>query len=282
MAIDPPTGIVRTRGFFKVSNFPQTNIALASLDRDVNELFEMAGTGSENHAPAVADVAALRAVVEADRKDKDVRLVESATGGPTTGALYRFDSTGTGVDDGNLIITPTVGSGRWFKISNFGSTAHPVDDGTALVKGSVDDTKLVRIEADALTTATTRVINMPDKDVTLDDASDPRTPTAHTSTHIDGGSDELPVAALAEAAAPSNDVSRALRPDGVGGVVFVDVAHVDRERPWMLVVGGEERGLRRLTLKTCDEVCCVPERGELSSLNVSVATAILMDHLTSS
>lgn len=52
-------------------------------------------------------------------------------------------------------------------------------------------------------------------------------PTTHASQHQDGGGDELPVASLAEAAAPTNDVSRALRPDGAGGVAFSDVAHSD-------------------------------------------------------
>ena len=45
-----------------------------------------------------------------------------------------------------------------------GATA-PFDDGTAIVKGSVDDTKLVRIEADGLTTGTIRVITPPDAKV---------------------------------------------------------------------------------------------------------------------
>lgn len=52
-------------------------------------------------------------------------------------------------------------------------------------------------------------------------------PAAHAASHQDGGTDELPVASLAEAAAPTNDVSRALRPDGAGGVAFSDVAHAD-------------------------------------------------------
>ncbi len=47
-----------------------------------------------------------------------------------------------------------------------GADALPVVDTTAVVKGSADATKLVRIEADGLTTATTRVLTMPDKDVT--------------------------------------------------------------------------------------------------------------------
>lgn len=52
-------------------------------------------------------------------------------------------------------------------------------------------------------------------------------PQAHAASHQDGGSDELPVDSLAEAAAPGNDVSQALRPDGAGGVGFSDVAHAD-------------------------------------------------------
>jgi hypothetical protein len=43
----------------------------------------------------------------------------------------------------------------------------PIADTTAIVKGSVDGTKLVRFEVDGLTTGTTRVITMPDKDVVL-------------------------------------------------------------------------------------------------------------------
>lgn len=43
----------------------------------------------------------------------------------------------------------------------------PVVDTTAIVKGSGDATKKVRIEADGLTTGTTRVATMPDRDITL-------------------------------------------------------------------------------------------------------------------
>lgn len=53
------------------------------------------------------------------------------------------------------------------------------------------------------------------------------TPALHAASHADGGLDEAPIAGLAEAAAPSNDVSAALRPDGSGGVAFSDVAHAD-------------------------------------------------------
>lgn len=58
------------------------------------------------------------------------------------------------------------------------------------------------------------------------------------------------------------------------------VSVVDRGRPWLLVVGNEEQGLRRLTLDLCDEVCTIPGRGSVGSLNVSVATGILVASLT--
>lgn len=47
------------------------------------------------------------------------------------------------------------------------ATAHPLDDATAIVKGSGDATKLVRVEADGLTTGTTRVITMADENIDL-------------------------------------------------------------------------------------------------------------------
>ncbi|MFM9961789.1 MAG: 23S rRNA (guanosine(2251)-2'-O)-methyltransferase RlmB [Planctomycetaceae bacterium] len=55
-----------------------------------------------------------------------------------------------------------------------------------------------------------------------------------------------------------------------------DVAQVDRERPWLLVVGNEERGMRRLTTEHCDSVCRITPMGGVTSLNVSVATGILI------
>ncbi len=60
-----------------------------------------------------------------------------------------------------------------------------------------------------------------------------------------------------------------------------DVTQVPVDRPWLLVVGNEEVGLRRLTLETCDDVCRVSPRGDaVTSLNVSVATGILIATLS--
>lgn len=47
------------------------------------------------------------------------------------------------------------------------SSGAPFSDATALVKGSVDPTKQVRLEVDGLTTGQTRVITIPDANITL-------------------------------------------------------------------------------------------------------------------
>lgn len=46
--------------------------------------------------------------------------------------------------------------------------------------------------------------------------------------------------------------------------------------PLALVVGGEGRGLRRLTRELCDETLSIPMRGVVKSLNVSVAVGVLL------
>ena len=59
-----------------------------------------------------------------------------------------------------------------------------------------------------------------------------------------------------------------------------DIAEVSLDRRWLLVLGNEEKGLRRLTLETCDDICRLTPRGEVTSLNVSVAAGILIAGLT--
>ena len=53
-----------------------------------------------------------------------------------------------------------------------GAGAPPFSDTTPIVEGSVDPTKEMRFEVDGLTTATTRVVSIPDADVTLVNTSD--------------------------------------------------------------------------------------------------------------
>jgi 23S rRNA (guanosine2251-2'-O)-methyltransferase len=55
---------------------------------------------------------------------------------------------------------------------------------------------------------------------------------------------------------------------------------VPKDRHWLLVMGNEEKGMRRLTAETCDMICQIPPAGPgVSSLNVSVAAGILISKL---
>jgi len=51
---------------------------------------------------------------------------------------------------------------------------------------------------------------------------------------------------------------------------------VDFELPVALVVGNEGRGIRRLVKERCDFLVKIPLRGKISSLNASVAGAVVM------
>lgn len=71
--------------------------------------------------------------------------------------------------DGDMLMATSEGSGNWrvnWYVKSNGSPL-PFIDSDAIVHGSADVTKKVRIEADGITTATTRVITMPDGDVDL-------------------------------------------------------------------------------------------------------------------
>ena len=51
---------------------------------------------------------------------------------------------------------------------------------------------------------------------------------------------------------------------------------VDLRGPLAIVLGGEERGLRRLTREKCHRVVSIPLRDPVESLNVSVAAAVFL------
>jgi 23S rRNA (guanosine2251-2'-O)-methyltransferase len=55
-----------------------------------------------------------------------------------------------------------------------------------------------------------------------------------------------------------------------------DLYQADLGGPLALVVGSEGRGMRRLTAELCDFLVRIPMRGTVSSLNVSVATAVCL------
>lgn len=55
-----------------------------------------------------------------------------------------------------------------------------------------------------------------------------------------------------------------------------DVFEIPRDRPWLLVLGNEMSGMRRLTGATCDMTCRLVPRGPVTSLNVSAAASALV------
>jgi 23S rRNA (guanosine2251-2'-O)-methyltransferase len=55
-----------------------------------------------------------------------------------------------------------------------------------------------------------------------------------------------------------------------------DLFGVDLTDPLILVIGGEERGLRHLTKSRCDLMVRIPSRGKVASLNASAAAAVCL------
>ena len=56
---------------------------------------------------------------------------------------------------------------------------------------------------------------------------------------------------------------------------------IDPTSPLVIVIGGEDRGLRRLVREHCDFLIRLPMQGQVSSLNLSVAAGILLYSLFS-
>ncbi len=59
-----------------------------------------------------------------------------------------------------------------------------------------------------------------------------------------------------------------------------ELSKIKADRPWLLVLGNEEKGMRRLTEESCDQTCRVEAFGKVGSLNVSVAAGVLISTLT--
>lgn len=63
---------------------------------------------------------------------------------------------------------------------------------------------------------------------------------------------------------------------GAAGETGTGLYQQDLTGPLAIVMGGEEKGLRRLTREECDALVAIPMLGEVESLNISVAAAICL------
>ncbi|HET7267678.1 MAG TPA: 23S rRNA (guanosine(2251)-2'-O)-methyltransferase RlmB [Oleiagrimonas sp.] len=101
------------------------------------------------------------------------------------------------------------------------------------------------------------------------------TPTVRRASA--GGADRVPLVV-------ATNLARALRALKDAGVWLTGLAGegeqslytVDLTGPVALVMGSEGEGMRRLTRETCDFLAAIPMPGEMESLNVSVATGIVL------
>lgn len=55
-----------------------------------------------------------------------------------------------------------------------------------------------------------------------------------------------------------------------------DYSKIDYKIPLAVVVGNEEKGIRKLVAENCDFLAKIPMKGKIDSLNVSVATGVLL------
>lgn len=92
-----------------------------------------------------------------------------------------------------------------------------------------------------------------------------------------GGFDHVPFATVTNLARALEEAkARGLWVLGTSEHGAQDVRQIDRDRNWLVVVGSEEKGLRRLTLKHCDDHCKIVPSGGVGTLNVSVAASVLL------
>ncbi len=99
--------------------------------------------------------------------------------------------------------------------------------------------------------------------------------TAAARRSAAGAAERLPLAIVPNLARCLNRLGEAgLWRVGLSGQAETSLYAADLAGPLALVLGSEEKGLRRLTAEHCDQLAAIPMPGGMESLNVSVAAGI--------
>ena len=99
--------------------------------------------------------------------------------------------------------------------------------------------------------------------------------TAAVQKVASGAAATVPLIQVGNLAAALDEMKEfGLQVIGMAGEASDSLFGLDLHEPTALVMGGEEKGLRRLTRARCDRLVHIPMAGAIESLNVSVAAGI--------
>ena len=92
-----------------------------------------------------------------------------------------------------------------------------------------------------------------------------------------GGADRVPLIAVTNLARTLRELKDAgVWITGLDGETETSIYAIDFKGPVAIVLGSEGEGMRRLTRELCDFVAKIPMPGAMESLNVSVATGVVL------
>ena len=92
-----------------------------------------------------------------------------------------------------------------------------------------------------------------------------------------GAAEYLPLVSVTNIAMALEHIAGAgLTVIGAAADAGISLYGADLREPHAIVLGGEARGLRRLTREKCDRIVSIPLRDPVQSLNVSAAAAVFL------
>ena len=101
--------------------------------------------------------------------------------------------------------------------------------------------------------------------------------TATARKAASGAAEQLPLVTVTNLASALKRMAEAgISVIGAAADAERSLYDMDLRGPHAIVLGGEERGLRRLTRERCRQMVSIPLRGPVESLNVSVAAAVFL------